>query len=97
MIMGTGFPGFEKSYQVYVLQNLRGQFYIGLSEDVLLRLEQHNDGKSHWTRGRGPWHIVWRSAALDLRQARKLENSLKRQKGGRGLYQLTGLPTVSGS
>jgi hypothetical protein len=29
---------------------------------------------------------------MALGDARKLENLLKRQKGGRGLYELTGMP-----
>lgn len=36
----------DKPYQVYVLQNLAGKRYIGLSEDVANRLEQYNAGES---------------------------------------------------
>jgi putative endonuclease len=86
-----------KTYQVYVLENLTGQFYIGLSENPAARLEQHNTGISRWTRHRGPWALVWQSNRLSLSDARKLENKLKRQKGGHGFYQLTGLITHSGS
>ena len=35
--MGDG-----KLYQVYVLQNPRGKYYIGLNENVRLRLDQNN-------------------------------------------------------
>jgi predicted GIY-YIG superfamily endonuclease len=78
-------------YQVYVIQNPHDRFYIGLSKDVRIRLAQHNDGKSTWTRHRGPWSLVWTSAPMSLTQARKLEIEMKRQKGGIGFYQLTGL------
>jgi hypothetical protein len=44
------FVSMDKSYQVYVLQNSAGRFYIGLSEDVGIRVQQHNDGISKWTR-----------------------------------------------
>ena len=81
----------EKKYQVYVLQNRERRFYIGLSEDVQARLEQHNQGTSKWTRSRGPWNVVWTSSQMTLSEARKLENLLKRQKGGSGFYRLTGL------
>ena len=39
----------------------------------------------------GPLKLVWTSEELSLSAARKLENSLKRQKGGDGFYQTTGL------
>ncbi len=87
----------EQLYQVYVVQNLRGKFYIGLSENVLHRLGQHNAGASQWTRSRGPWSLVWTSKVLTLTQARRLENHLKRQKGGTGFYQATGLKRTPAS
>jgi hypothetical protein len=40
---------------------------------------------------------MWQSDALALGEARKLENLLKRQKGGAGLYRLTGLSRETGS
>ena len=90
----------DKNYQVYVLQNDGGRFYTGLSEDVQHRLEQHNQGVSKWTRGRGPWKLVWTSPQMSLSEASKLEKLLKRQKGGGGFYRLTGLPdarSISGT
>ena len=84
-------------YQVYVLQNSEGRFYIGLSEDVAVRLGQHNDGTSKWTRHRGPWTLVWTSQKLTLSDARKLENRLKAQKGGAGFKAMTGLERSSGA
>ena len=78
-------------YQVYVLRNPQGRLYIGISDDIDRRLDQHNDGVSHWTASRGPWEGVWKSEPLILTEARKLENHLKRQKGGAGLYAATGL------
>jgi predicted GIY-YIG superfamily endonuclease len=84
-------------YRVYVIQNAEGKFYTGISEDVELRLIQHNDGVSKWTKGRGPWVLRWTSEALSITDARKLENLIKRQKGGAGFYRLTGLTRPSGS
>jgi predicted GIY-YIG superfamily endonuclease len=79
------------AYRVYVIQNREGQFYIGLSDDLVRRVEQHNTGRSHWTRERGPCEIVWQSEDLPLTDARKLENRLKRQGRGKGFYAITGL------
>ncbi len=85
------------TYRVYVIQNREEQFYVGLSEDVARRVEQHNTGQSRLTKGRGPWTIVWQSDKLSLSEARKLENRLKRQKGGHGLFHLVGVRRSSGS
>ena len=78
-------------YRVYVLQNAAGKFYIGLSADVPRRLEQHNSDGARWTKAKGPWALRWMSEALLISDARKLENLLKRQKGGRGFFSITGL------
>ena len=78
----------NKQYRVYVLQNEEGRHYIGLSEDVLARLAQHNTGVSKWTRGRGPWNLKWTSEGMPLGEARRLESKLKRQKGGDGLAKI---------
>jgi len=78
-------------YRVYVIQSREGRFYIGLSDDVVRKVKQHNRGQSRWTKGRGPWKIVWQSEELSLTDARKLENRLKRQGRGKGFYAITGL------
>src|SRR5258708_22871914 len=84
-------------YRVYVIQNPAGRFYIGMSEDVTTRVAQHNAEVSQWTKYRGPWMLRWTSEAMSITDARKLENELKRQKGGDGFFLLTGLPRSPGS
>ena len=78
----------EATYRVYRLRNPAGRHYLGLSEDVSRRLVQHNSGLSTWTRGKGPWTLVWMSSPRSLTDARILENRLKKQKGGIGLQRL---------
>ncbi len=79
-------------YRVYVIQNREGKFYIGLSDDVGRRIDQHNVGDSRWTRGKGPWTLLWQSGDMNLADARQLELLLKRQKGGDGFYRMIGQP-----
>ena len=79
-------------FWVYVLQNPKDRFYIGLSDDIGRRINQHNVGHSKWTRGKGPWTLIWQSEEMNLSSARKLELLLKRQKGGDGFYRMIGLP-----
>ncbi len=79
-------------YCVYVLQNREGKFYIGLTDDLARRVDQHNSGASKWTKGKGPSVLRWQSENLSRSDARRLENALKRQKRGTGFYNMTGLP-----
>jgi len=87
----------KEFYQVYVLQNTSGKFYIGLSGNVNARLQQHNEGVSKWTAKHRPWELVWQSEAMSLSEARKFENKLKRQGRGSGFYTMTGLPQPGSS
>jgi hypothetical protein len=48
--------------------------FIGMSEDITVRVQQHNDGISKWTKGKGPWVLRWTSEAMSISEARKLEN-----------------------
>ena len=75
-------------YWVYQLRNAEGRSYIGLSENVIERLAQLNRGESRWTAKYRPWQLVWTSRPMNLGEARRLENLLKRQKGGDGLAKL---------
>lgn len=55
------------THQIYVIKNSEGRFYIGLSENVSVRVQQHNEGKSRWKKNRGPWTLFWKSDALACR------------------------------
>ena len=82
----------SRPYWVYVLwSESRRQFYAGVTDDVSRRVRDHNTGVSRWTRGKGPWALVWKQRCETLGAARKLENLLKRQKRGTGFFRTTGL------
>ena len=80
-----------ENYWVYVLRNPAGRIYTGMTSDVARRVTEHNAGQSKWTSKFGPWELVWQQGPISLTEARKLENRLKRQRGGRGFFALTGL------
>ena len=69
-----------KSYRVYLIINDAGRRYIGISENVTKRLADHNAGASKWTAKYRPWALYWTSAELQLSEASKLENLLKRHR-----------------
>ena len=87
----------DEVYWVYVLRNASGKFYIGVTSDVDRRVADHNEGRSKWTSKHRPWEVVWRRGPMKLGEARKLENWLKRQKGGNQFYEFTGLERGEGS
>ena len=84
-------------YWVYILwSNLGQRFYTGITADLSKRLNDHNQGVSKWTkRFAGSWELVWQQKFSYLGEARYFENRLKRQKGGAGFYQITGLDSTS--
>ncbi|MCF7667329.1 MAG: GIY-YIG nuclease family protein [Akkermansiaceae bacterium] len=80
-----------KTFTVYLIINEVGRRYIGLSECIFKRMDDHNNGRSTYTAKHRPWKLVWKvwnSPPLTLTEARKLENLLKKQKGGVGLDSL---------
>jgi putative endonuclease len=88
-----------KHYFVYILWSASGKrFYIGISESVEARLEQHNSGAlPGWTTRYRPWALVFIEEYPSYRDARRRELELKAQKGGAGFFAKTGLdPTDFG-
>ncbi len=64
-------------YFVYIIQSERsGIFYKGYTSYPLLRLEEHNKGKSRYTAGKGPWKMVYLEKMIDKRTALIRERQL---------------------
>ena len=59
-------PPVPETYRVYVVQNWKKRRYIGFTENVALRVQQHNSGMTPSTRGKGPWELIWQSDRLEL-------------------------------
>jgi putative endonuclease len=73
---------------VYVLQNSDGRFYIGQTSDVELRLQRHNEGRVFWTKGRGPWGLVYSEEFGTRSEAMAKEKGLKALKSKEELRKL---------
>ncbi len=65
-------------HYVYVLQNVNDpdDFYTGYSADLRRRVEEHNCGRNHSTRGR-QWRVVYYEAYASEKAARQRESRLK--------------------
>lgn len=73
-------------YYTYVLQSVRsGDFYTGYTNDLRKRFSEHNEGKSAYTKGRGPYKLVYYEACRNQDDARSRELYLKSGKGKRFL------------
>ncbi len=85
-----------KPYFVYVLwSEAAGRFYTGISENPAKRLEQHNSGRlKGWTTRFRPWQLIQSEEFPDYAAARRRENQLKAQKGGRGFFSKTGIDSA---
>jgi putative endonuclease len=66
-----------KAY-VYLLHSLNtGKFYVGWTTDIKRRLEEHNMGKSQYTKSRGPWELISYETFLNPESAKERERKLK--------------------
>ena len=66
---------------VYILQSLsNNRYYIGSTDNLDRRIQEHNRGKSKATKGIRPLKLVFSQKFPSLQQARKVEHQLKRLK-----------------
>lgn len=73
-------------YYVYVLQSEKSKrLYTGFTNDLRKRFKEHNDGKSTYTKHRGPYKLIYYEACLDKDDARSRELYFKSGKGKRHL------------
>jgi putative endonuclease len=67
-----------EGWTVYVLRSLRnGWLYIGLTNDVTRRLQEHNRGYNCSTKGKGPFELVHQELHETRAEARTREKYLK--------------------
>lgn len=73
-------------YYTYILQSQKNDnFYTGYTSDLRKRFREHNEGKSRYTKGRGPYRLIYYEACLNENDARARELYLKAGKGKRYL------------
>jgi len=67
-----------KFYYTYVLKSEKdSNYYVGYSEDVKLRFEQHNKGLVKSTKNRRPLKLIYFEACLNKNDALHREKYLK--------------------
>ena len=69
-------------YFAYIIKSKEGRLYIGSTNNIDKRLNEHNSGKSFWTKRYHDWQLVYKEEFQTRTEAIKREKSIKRQKGG---------------
>jgi len=73
-------------YYVYVLRSGKsGRLYTGYTSDLRKRLSEHQEGKSSYTKKRGPYELIYYEACIDANDALMREKYLKTGMGKRYL------------
>ena len=75
---------------VYVLRNVEGKYYIGVTAKLAERINKHNQQGSRWTKHKGSWSLVYQKEFETKYQAITYEKKLKSYKGGNALKGLLG-------
>jgi putative endonuclease len=82
----------EKTWVVYLLRCSDRSLYCGISNDIKVRLIEHNSGKgARYTRSRRPVELVGTSSEMTKSEALKLEYRIKQLPADRKMAEITGL------
>jgi putative endonuclease len=74
---------------LYILQSKTTQrFYVGSTNDLVRRMEEHRRGHSLATRGRGLWELVYQEHFESLADARRRELEIKRWRSAKTIAAL---------
>ncbi len=77
-------------FWVYILQNPQGRFYIGQTDDLAVRLKNHNRTEKKagkFTRANGPWALAWSEAHATRALAMAREGQIKAMKSARWIRE----------
>jgi len=81
------------TYFVYVLLSVSHQTrYVGSTQDIAVRLAQHNHGSVRYTSGRRPWKLIYSESFPSRADAMAREKSLKT---GRGRAELDAILSLA--
>jgi len=65
---------------VYILKNQKGKYYIGSTTDIQRRMRQHEEGHTPSTHKMGKLELVFSQKFETLKDARYIEQRLKKLK-----------------
>ena len=78
-------------FYTYVLRSLYdGDHYVGYTNNLRRRLEEHNSGKVKSSSPYRPYKIIYTESFITLREARQREKFYKSTTGRRKLHEIIG-------
>ncbi len=76
-------------FTVYVLRSIKtNKYYIGCTNNVVRRLEEHNNNKTRSLKNKGPFELIYTENYNSLSEARKRELKIKSYKSGNAFKKL---------
>ena len=76
-------------FYVYILESLKdGRFYVGQTDNLIERFQQHQHGSSRSTKGHRPWWMPYYETHPTRREAIRRERELKRKKSAASLRRV---------
>ncbi len=73
-------------FYVYILKSEKtGRFYIGHTQNIEIRLNEHNSGKSISTKSGIPWQLVHTEKFQTRSEAMKREREIKAKKNHKSI------------
>lgn len=76
-------------FKVYILKNnLTGKHYIGSTNDLIRRINEHNRGQTKSTKRKGIWKIIYTENYSSILEAKRRERLIKSYKGGNAFKKL---------
>ncbi len=69
-------------YFVYIIQSqIDESYYVGITEDIKQRLQDHNSGSAKYTSSKKPFKLIWYCAFPSKTKALSFEKYLKHGSG----------------
>ena len=75
-------------YYVYILENKENDTYIGYTNDLRKRLQEHNRKKNRSTKQGIPWRLIHYEAYRHRKDVIRIEKYLKANQGNRLLKRM---------
>ena len=78
-------------FYTYIIKSAEGRYYIGSTDDIKKRVEQHNLKQYRcWTNRYTNWQLVYSETFKTRREALIREREIKKMKGGKQFKALVG-------
>lgn len=79
-------------FSVYILKSIQNnRYYIGCTNNVSRRIEEHNSGYGKYTKRYAPWKLVYEEIFSEQGKAYAREKEIKSYKGGNAFKKLIGV------